>query len=87
MEVAQILKSSVLYSGTHIQKDELEKHYKRIVSNTRKFNGSLCTYKTVKSANGKQFKISYKGSLIREISFLSDRNGWEVSVTNYKKEA
>ncbi len=80
----EIQRTSVLEQVSLGEFHKIETRFKRIVKNTKRFNGRNITSKITKLGNGKKFEVFYNGNLTREISLLADRYCWELSLIDYK---
>ncbi len=83
----QIKKYGTLMSVSHFEdQTEIERRFKNIVSNTRKFNRGYITSKCIKSANGEtvEFRRKADGKLYRLISLVADRYCLELNYQDYE---
>lgn len=83
--MAQIKSAKLIESGSF---SSLLPKFKKVIQNTKRFNGAFCKYRTKTVANGKQFYVTAAktGELLLEWSLLTDRFGTELMVTTYKKD-
>jgi len=67
-------------------RSEIEKRFKNIVSNTKKFNRGLIKTKTRKVANGTivEFRNKSNDKLCRAINLVTDRYTTELSYQDYQ---
>jgi len=65
---------------------EIEKRFKDVVNNTKKFNRGYISSKTIKHANGETVEFSRKSDnkLYRSISLLADRYCLELTYQDYE---
>jgi len=80
----QITTSRTIKEVDPSEKYIVEPMFKNLVKNIKKFNGKRLTYKSTTVGNGKTFEMFKDNVLITKIYLLCDRNGWTLSVTDFK---
>ena len=87
LNIPQIKKSTLIAEETPGNLYKLEKKFKNVIGNTKRFNGNFLKYKLKIVANGKQFfAYTQKGELLLEWSLLSDKYGSELTAITYERE-
>lgn len=87
LQTPQIKKSIVVAEGKPGELYIMDNKFKKVIENTKRFNGKFLQYINKRVANGKQFfAYNQQGQLLIEWSLLADRYGTELRVTTYERD-